>query len=106
MMRRDDSYLKKNSTEAGEMKSRIEGLRKQMSGSSELAELAEILSGVENYEKIYDWIREKTDFIPVYPESYDDPNAPGLEIEHHVNPYDDSDTFLIEAYIPIKKPCV
>ena len=62
---------------------------------------------IENYEKIYDWINEKTDFIPVYPESYDVLNAPGLELEHPVNPYDnDSNTFLIEAYIPIKKPFV
>jgi len=63
---------------------------------------------IENYEKIFDWIKKKTDFIPDYPESYDYLNAPGLELEHHINPHDDtnSDTFLIDAYIPIEKPSV
>lgn len=33
---------------------------------------------------------------------------PGLELEHHINPNDDadSDTFLMDAYIPIKKPSI
>ena len=59
---------------------------------------------IENYERIFDWIRASGRYTPDYPEDYDFEHAPGLELEHNLNANneDDNET-LMEVYVPIKK---
>ena len=59
---------------------------------------------IENYERIFDWVRESLAYTPDYPEGYDFEHAPGRELEHHINPnYEDEKEMLVDAYVPIKR---
>ena len=59
---------------------------------------------IENYERIFDWIRASLIYTPDYPEGYDFEHAPGRELEHHLNPNnEDENEILVDVYVPIEK---
>jgi DNA gyrase inhibitor GyrI len=58
---------------------------------------------IENYERIFDWIRGSLVYTPDYPENDDLEHSPGRELEHHINPnYEDEKEMLVDAYVPIR----
>ncbi|MBN1876460.1 MAG: GyrI-like domain-containing protein [Anaerolineae bacterium] len=59
---------------------------------------------VKNYEKIFSWIQASLLYTPDYPEGYNFDHAPGLELEHHIDPNaQDENTMLMDVYVPIKQ---
>jgi hypothetical protein len=59
---------------------------------------------IENYERIFDWIRASSIYTPDYPEGYDFRDAPGRELEQNINSNNqDESEILMDAYVPIKE---
>lgn len=59
---------------------------------------------IQNYEKIFGGIEASGVYVPDYPEGYDFEHAPGLELEHHIDPYCvDADVMLMDVYVPIRQ---
>jgi DNA gyrase inhibitor GyrI len=58
---------------------------------------------IQNYEKIFDWIKASGLYTPDYPDGYDYEHAPGLELEHNLAPQlEGEDALLMEVYVPIR----
>ena len=55
----------------------------------------------QNWEKIMEWIKNSEKYTYGYPENYDHPNMPSLELEHHIEPL--KGPYLIDYYFPIKE---
>jgi hypothetical protein len=59
---------------------------------------------IQNYEKIFGWIETSKTYVPDYPGDYDFEHCPGLELEHHIDPYcGDADRMLMDVYVPIRE---
>jgi DNA gyrase inhibitor GyrI len=59
---------------------------------------------IENYEKIFDWIKASKLYTPDYPDGYDCVNSPGRELENNINPNcEDENAMLMDVYVPIKQ---
>lgn len=54
----------------------------------------------KNWERILAWLKGSEKYTFGYPENYDYPNMPSLELEHHIVPL--NGMFLIDYYFPIK----
>ena len=55
----------------------------------------------KNWEKIMEWVKNSEKYTYGYPENYDHPNMPSLDLEHHIEPL--RGTYLIDYYFPIKE---
>ncbi len=55
----------------------------------------------ENWQKIMEWIKNSVQYTYGYPEDYDCPNMPSLDLEHHIEPL--KGAYLIDYYFPIKE---
>lgn len=57
-----------------------------------------------NWQKLIDWVQNHQEYTFGYPEGYDYPNQPSLELEHHLEPYAVGQGLsLIDYYFPIRR---